>query len=155
MLNKRILILKKHNFVKTDIISVSTNSLNINIVTGRNIQENNEIILHKDMKGFILDDIYDVWLENGKQIKLKIVGFYDTYYVQDTFSGIMFDEELLNNSFDHIYSKVYTSDPKGAGSNKLEYYKNNPSFNMQMAAAFLLTLISFLFLSLRFSIPLH
>jgi ABC-type antimicrobial peptide transport system permease subunit len=121
-----------------------TNSI-IDVIEGRGIQTTNEIIVDKSLRKFEVGETYNAWTEHGIKTTVTVVGKYESVNQEELFLAVCNSELILNNSYTIEYDVIYTNTQiENSIPNTLETYRDNPSFDIQLAATMLMTLISFL-----------
>lgn len=119
---------------------------NVNIVERVAEVEGNTIWISNKIRNVALGDNLEFWLEDGTPITLTVGGIFLEVGIQDETLGCIIDYDavkssLYNSSFDLVYSNTPTEYAK---LNTLEYYKNSPTYDIQLGASLLLGAISLL-----------
>ena len=119
----------------------------VELISGSADLKNGGCMLIADAHGNIKPgETVDIWLENGEKTSFRIGGIYRTHGITGESFGCIVPYDaikgsLYDTSFDEVYSNAKTA---GASVNDMSYYRDQPTFDIQLAAALLLGGIGFI-----------
>ena len=119
---------------------------NVKIVQKEEDVQKNIIWVSDKFKDLSIGDTLDFWLEDGTPIPLTVGGIFSQVGIQDETLGCIVDYTAIKNSlYDTRFDLVYSNTPaEYAHPNTIDYYRNSPSYDIQLGASLLLGIISLL-----------
>lgn len=119
---------------------------NVEVVQKEEEVQGNIIWVSDKFKHISVGDTLDFWLEDGTPIALTVGGIFSQAGIQDETLGCIIDYATIKSSlYDSSFDLVYTNTPaEYAYPNTIDYYKNSPSYDIQLGASLLLGTISLL-----------
>lgn len=144
MIYSGIVVENNNKINELSVLGVNQLNNNIVIVEGDPITDDNQIIVEASQTKFEIGKTYNAWTENGGQTTVTVVGKYESIDQSEKFLAITNANLILEDSYTSEYDLVYTNvELDNSIINSLETYQDNPSFDIQLAATILMTLISF------------